>query len=260
MSGMAAVTGALDGPPMRSGVTIVDFGAGVMLAYGVMTALWRRARTGRGSAVTTSLLDTAMTFSSALYPLSDALGGAPPPRQENRSHAILADQFAARDGFVVLAVWDERRWQALCSLLGLDALAADPELQSNMARLGRYERVRPALQAAIAGWEVASLVSQLVALKIPCTPTYDASVVKDDPHVQAIEALYVEQRLGVPFQMVAGAVRADGRRQMGETAPPRLGEHTDEVLAERLGLSAAELDALRAAGAIGRAGVDGPAT
>ena len=253
MSGMAAVTGPAAGPPMRSGVTVVDFGAGMMLAYGVMTALFARARTGRGSAVTTSLLETAMTFSSALYPLSDALGGAPPPRHENRSHAMLADQFAASDGFVVIAVWDERRWQALCDVLGLAELAADPDLQTNMARLARYEQVRPALQSAIAQRTVADLVERLVALKIPCTPTYDASQVKDDRHVLETAALYTESRLGPAFHMVAGVLRAGGRRQMGEAPPPRLGEHTASVLADRLGLTEDEIEDLAAAGTIGRA-------
>jgi crotonobetainyl-CoA:carnitine CoA-transferase CaiB-like acyl-CoA transferase len=75
--------------------------------------------------------------------------------------------------------------------------------------------------------------------------------VKDDPHVRETAALYLESRLGPVFHMVAGALRGDGRRQMGALPPPRLGEHTDQLLAERLALTAAEIDGLRRSGAIG---------
>jgi crotonobetainyl-CoA:carnitine CoA-transferase CaiB-like acyl-CoA transferase len=250
MSGMAAVTGAVGGPPMRSGVTVVDFGAGMMLAYGVMTALWRRERSGVGQWVSTSLLDVALTYSSSLYPLADALRGQPPPRLENRSHAMVADQFATTDGFVVLAVWDEKRWQSLCRLLGLSELAEDPSLTSNQARLENYQRVRPALQRAIEGWSSPELVRRLAELKIPATQTYDTTQVLADEHIQAVESIYEERRLGPLFHMVSGALRSGGDRRMHGSPPPRVGQHTDEILKQVLGLGESDCDALARAGVV----------
>lgn len=250
MAGMMSVTGPVQGPPTRCGVTVVDFGAGLTLAGGVLSALWARERTGHGRAVTTSLLEVGLTFSSSLFPLSSALGG-PPPRLGNRSHPLLADQFATKDGFVLLAVWDERRWGVLCEILDIPELTADASLGSNAARLDAYYRVQPVIAEAVSRWSSADLVSTLVGRGIICAQTYDIDQVRADPHVAEIGALYEETRLGgAAFTMVNGPLRANGRPRRAELAPPGLGEHTDEVLGELLSMDAAKRQALRSAGTI----------
>jgi crotonobetainyl-CoA:carnitine CoA-transferase CaiB-like acyl-CoA transferase len=249
MSGMMSVTGPADGPPMRAGVTVVDFGAGLVLAVGVLAALWARDHTGEGRAVSTSLMEVGLLYSSTLFPLASALGGSI-PRLENRAHPLLADQFAAADGFVMLAVWDERRWQALCELLGLPQLAADPRLDSNRARLELYESFRPALQDAIGRWQAAELIAALAAHGIVCGQTLDVAQVAADAHVRETGALYSEARLGTPFTMVASALHDDGRARRHPLPPPRLGEHTAEVLAEWLDLSPERVSELAAGGVV----------
>jgi crotonobetainyl-CoA:carnitine CoA-transferase CaiB-like acyl-CoA transferase len=233
MSGLMSVTGASDGPPMRAGVTVVDFGTGQALAIGVLAAWAARMRTGLGRFVTTSLLDVGLTYCSSLFPQA-SVTGAPPPRLENRSHPLLSDQFATADGFVVLAVWDRRRWRALCELLSLDRLADDPELATNADRLANYERVRPELQRQIALWQTNELVDRLVAVAIPCAQTYDIEQAAADPHIRDVGALYGEDRFEIPLTMVANPLRIDGERAPLGARPPHLGEHTREVLADLL--------------------------
>lgn len=249
MSGLMSVTGPVEGPPTRCGVTVVDFGAGLTLASGILAALWACERTGRGRAVATSLLDVALTFTSSLFPLSSALGQVP-PRLNNRSHPLLADQFATADGFIVLAVWDERRWSTLCEILGLDALARNPSLDSNLARLERYDEVQPALAQAIAPWRAAELTEALVAAGIICAQTYDIDQVRTDPHVKAVGALYEESRFGTSFTMVRSPLQVDGHSPRSSIAPPRLGADTDEILRKTLGYDDAGLRALRDGGTI----------
>jgi crotonobetainyl-CoA:carnitine CoA-transferase CaiB-like acyl-CoA transferase len=249
MSGMMSVTGASDGPPMRGGVTLIDFGTGLALAVAVLAAWGDRLRTGAGRRVATSLLDIGVLYSSSLFPQA-SVTGVTPPRLENRSHPLISDQFATVDGFVVIAVWDTRRWQALCDVLELPELGHDPALSTNAQRLDQYERLRPQLQRAFARWPAAELVQRLVAVHIPCAQTYDIAQAAADAHIREVGSLYEEDRFSYPVTLAANPLRLDGvRRQHGRRAP-HLGEHTAEVLSELLGIDSAEIAQLRHEGTI----------
>jgi crotonobetainyl-CoA:carnitine CoA-transferase CaiB-like acyl-CoA transferase len=151
---------------------------------------------------------------------------------------------------VVLAVWDQRRWRALCELLSLPQLSTDPKLATNADRLAQYERLRPQLQRQIGSWRTTELVERLVAAEIPCSQTYDIAQASADPHIREVGALYAEDRFGVPLMMVANPLVIDGGRAPRNRPPPHLGEHTREVLAEVLQLDGVALDALERAGAV----------
>lgn len=240
MSGMMAATGPVEGEPTRAAVTVVDFGAGMTLAAGVLAALHRRSRTGIGGAVTTALLDVGMLYSSSLYPHA-SVTGQPPPRLGNRSLPVLADQFATKDGFVVIAIWDEQRWRLLCDLLGLVELGVDPGLQSNADRLAAYDLIGPALHRATAGWTTTELVSELEVTGIACAQTLDVRQAAENPHIKQSGALYEEDRLESNVQMVSGVLRVDDQRATGPLPPPRLGEHSREVLSSVLGAGEDEI-------------------
>lgn len=234
MTGMATLTGETSGAPMRAGPQVIDVGTGMTAAGAVAAALLGRERAGDVRHVSISLYDVGLLFNAGFVVMRSATGHTP-PRLANRSHPLLADQFAAADGFVVVAVWDPRRWAALCRALGVADLLDDPELADNDGRLRHYDRVGPRLQEAIAGWDAAALRDTLQALGVLCCITADLDAVVADEHTRTSGAIYDEARIGpATIQMAAGPVRLDGARAVAERPCPRLGEHSGEVLREWL--------------------------
>lgn len=251
MTGMSALTGEPHGEPMRAGSQVIDVGAGLAAAGASVTALLGRERGLGSQPVSISLFDLGLFYNAGFVALR-SVQGETPPRLGNRSHPLLADQFAAADGFVVLAVWDHRRWTLLCGALDLPELAADPALASNDGRLADYSRVRAALERAIAPLSCSDVCSRLHAVGVPCCVTADLDAVATDPHTRSSEAIYEEHRLpGDPIEMASGPFRLDGRRLIAERPPPRLGEHSTAVMTEWLDASISECAALAAAGVLG---------
>lgn len=251
MTGMSSLTGESDGIPMRAGPQVVDVGAAMAAAGATAAALLGRERSGSVQPVSISLFDVGLLFNGAFVALR-AVEGHVPPRLANRSHPLLCDQFAARDGFVVLAVWDRRRWASLCEVLDLPELLADPALADNEGRLRAYERLRPVLQAAIGRWGAVELREALQANGVLCCVTADLDAVAADPHTRTSEAIYAERRLGPdPLELVAGPVRLQGRRAVAERPPPLPGEHSREILAQWLAAGPAEVADLIARGVVG---------
>lgn len=250
MTGMASLTGEPDGVPMRAGPQVIDVGSGMAAAGATVAALLGRERTGAVCPVSISLFDVGLLFNAGFVALRSAEGHTP-PRLANRSHPLLADQFAARDGFVVIALWDHRRWTALCELLDLCDLLADPELADNDGRLREYDRVRPRLQEEIARWSAVELREALHAVGVLCCVTADLDAVAADSHTRTSGAIYVERRLGpTPLEMAAGPVRLGGLRVVADRPPPGLGQHSREIMGDWLTESPAEIDALLAAGVV----------
>lgn len=250
MTGMAALTGDPDGVPMRAGPQVVDVGTGMAAAGATVAALLGRERTGAVTPVSISLFDVGLLFNASFVALRSAQGSTP-PRLGNRSHPLLADQFAARDGFVVVALWDRSRWAALCHVLELSDLLADPGLAENDGRLREYDRLRPRLQEAIGRWPAVELRERLGAKGVLCCVTADLDAVAADPHTRTSGAIYEERRLGPqPLELPAGPVRLDGQRAVADRPPPRLGEHSREVVGDWLAADPTEVEALLSAGAV----------
>lgn len=232
MAGMAAATGEPGGEPMRCAAPVIDTAAGFAAAAASLAAL--HARASRGRHVSVSLLDVALAFQGPLLALRSLLG-ALPPRRGNGSYAVLGDQVATADGLLAFVVWDDRRWAALCDVLGMGDLAGDPRFATNDARCAHQDALRPYLQRAFARLPGRRLEAKLLAAGIPCAVTQDLDAVVADEHVVASGAVYGETRLGAPpLVLASGPVCVDGRRPRAALRPPYLGEHTNEVLAELL--------------------------
>jgi len=242
MAGISAATGAADGEPVRCGAPVVDTATGFAAAAACLAALHRRERTGEGAHVAVSLLDVALVMQGPLFALRSLLGEEP-PRRGNGSFAVLGDQLAARDGLLAFVVWDDRRWQALCEILGLSELAADARYTANDDRCTRQDELRPLLTTAFSTRAARELEAAFIAAGIPCAVTQGLDAVVRDPQVRAVGAVYEEARLaGEPLELAAPAVRLDGRRPQASAAAPALGAHTGEVLDELLGLASGAND------------------
>jgi len=235
MSGIAALTGEPDGEPRRAAAPVVDVSAALTAALGALGALRAHERSGEAQVVTVSLFEVGLMLNSPAFAMRSARGG-PLERLGNASHALLADQFAAADGLVWLAIWEQRQWRRLCEVLSLEDLAGDEAYGSNARRIANQERLRPKLARAIADRRAEELRASLEEAGIPAAVTLSLEQIVDDPHVRESGAIRSEARLpGPDLALPAGPLRFDGERPDPGRPAPRLGEHTAEVIAELLG-------------------------
>jgi crotonobetainyl-CoA:carnitine CoA-transferase CaiB-like acyl-CoA transferase len=232
MSGIAALTGEPDGGPRRAAAPVVDISAALTAAFGALAALRAREATGEAQRVTVSLFEVGLMLNGPSFAMR-SVREAPLERLGNASHALIADQFAAADGLVWLAVWDRRQWLALCELLGLAEIGENPAYATNEGRLQDQEWLRGQLAEAIEDWPAARLRERLEAAGIPTALTLTLDEVMKDPHVIQTGALVSEGRHpGPTLSYPAGPIRIGGRRPRAGVQAPSLGEHNDEVLAE----------------------------
>ncbi len=251
MGGLMSITGAPDGAPgggpMKVGVAVTDVLTGMYAATAVLAALAHRERSGLGQHVDLSLFDVqvAMLANQAQAFLTT---GEPPGRLGNSHPSIVPYQvFAAADGHLVLAVGNDGQFARLCEVLGRPGWAADPRFTTNAARVGHRSALLALLEPALASRPAAAWIALLEAAGVPCGPINDLRQVFEDPQVVHRG---MRQEVDHPSSgraaLVASPIRLSGTPLPPPSAPPTLGQHTAEVLAE-LGLDDAEVAALRAA-------------
>jgi crotonobetainyl-CoA:carnitine CoA-transferase CaiB-like acyl-CoA transferase len=246
--GLMSVTGAADGPPYRLGVAIGDIVTGILAAQGVLLALLSRHRTGQGQFIDIGMLDSVAALLSYQASIFFATGSAP-QRIGNRHPTIVPyETFTASDGDFVLAVGNDDQWRRFCTVAGLDR---DERFETNRQRVMRYDELRPILTECMRRHTRQHWIGQLNKAGVPCGSVRDLKEVFTDPQLDARQMIAQAEHatlgairlLGLPIKLsqTPGSIR---------TAPPTLGQHTDAVLQKDLGLSAAEISALREAAAI----------
>jgi crotonobetainyl-CoA:carnitine CoA-transferase CaiB-like acyl-CoA transferase len=247
-AGLMSITGDADGPAYRLGVAIGDIVSGMFAAQGVAMALLARERTGRGQRVDVGMLDSTaalLTYQAGSYFAT----GLAPERMGNRHPTIVPyETFAASDGEFVLAVGNDDQWQRCCRVVGLVELAADPRFTTNRERVRNYDVLRPLLADRLRSRTRAAWIEALTAEGVPCGAVRDVAEVLEDPQIAARSMVEAAEHatlgsvrvLGVPVKLsdTPGSVR---------TAPPTLGQHTDQILRNDLGLTDAEIASLRSA-------------
>ena len=231
MSGIVALTGDPEGTPRRAAAPVVDVATSLSAAFGALAALREHERSGEPQRLTASLFEVGLLLNGSAIAMQSARGSEL-ERLGNASHALLADQFAAKDGLVWLAVWETRQWMSLCELLDLEGLGGDPLCQTNSGRVAEQERLLRALAEKIETWEAEELRGRLEEAGIPAALTLSIDQLADDPHVAATGALRTESRLSERSVLLpAGPLRFDGERPPEGSPAPHLGEHSGEIVA-----------------------------
>src|SRR5512133_597294 len=261
MSGLMSITGEADavpgGGPMRVGVAVIDIFTGVYATSAILAALEARHRTGAGQHIDMALLDVGMAVLG-----NQAAGylntGAVPQRQGN-THPSLApyQTFPTLDGAMLLAIGNDGQFARFCQACGHPEWSSDPRFASNTLRVKHRDALIQALQAVTRGRSTADWIALLEDKAVPCGPISDMAQAFADAQVQA-RGLVVNQAVA-PIDTAQAAIKeivtvASPLRLLAtppvlRRAPPSLGEHTEEVLAE-LGLDAPAIAALRAAGVV----------
>ena len=251
-SGVMSVTGEADGPPMRVGVTMADFLGGTHLYGGIMTALFQRERTGVGQLVEIAMQE-AVYFTLA-GPLDIFYRtGKLPPRTGNLGGNTITPfgVFPAKDGYVAIHTGTEQHWKNLLVAAGRDELLEDPRFRTMHDR-GRH---RDATHEIVTTWTSSMTKNDLAALakkhRIPLSPVRNVDEVMLDEHMHERGMLewFDHPELG-RVVLPTSPMRYHDSAVAPMAPSPRLGQHNAEVLGEMLGLSAAEISALKAEGVI----------
>jgi crotonobetainyl-CoA:carnitine CoA-transferase CaiB-like acyl-CoA transferase len=250
LAGWMSVTGDPDGPPTRSGLSLVDLSGGYVAAIALLAGLWRARREGVGCDCDVSLYETALHELMYLGTWAASRGFVPPRRRSSAHPSIVPFQsFATADGWIAVACPKEPFWRALCDTLGRPEWAE--EYPSMTDRDRRRGKLLPLLEEAFVARTTADWVDLLRAADVPCAPVNDVHSALADPQVAAREALVeLEHETLAPVRMVASPLRLSDAPSPLRRAPRR-GEHTDEVLFGLCGYDGERIDRLRASGALG---------
>ena len=246
-SGWMSITGTEETGPLRPGPSVADLLGGIHSAFATTLALLHRERTGKGQKVGVSLLDGLV---STLFPqvLTFLYEGKIPKRSGNM-HPIIVPfgTFPAKDGLINVAVGTVPQWRGLCSQLGMEDLAGNPEYDENAGRWKHRDEIHSRMARGLAHKTRYEWVDIFESLGIPCAPVNDMRDVYEDPQVRH-NRLFID----LPHPK-AGSVKVINNpfrlEQMDPSewrAPPALGQDTDEVLLG-LGLGEAEVARLRQA-------------
>ncbi|MBM7405241.1 MULTISPECIES: CaiB/BaiF CoA transferase family protein [Sphingomonas] len=252
LSGVMAMTGEANGPPVRIGTPYPDFGAAALLAYSVCAALLHRERTGEGQKLELSLLSG--TIFSAIPRDGETLrtGEAPPRLGSAHPTFVPYRNYRAADGhFFFLACFTEKFWSALCKAIKRPDLASDTRFATNVARCVHRAALDAELEAIFATRPVAEWLALLAEHEVPAAPIQDLhDALRKDPQVAHNGTVVtVQHPTAGAIEMLAHPVDFKGTPANYRRAAPLLGEHSAEILTE-FGLDAAAIATLERSGVV----------
>jgi crotonobetainyl-CoA:carnitine CoA-transferase CaiB-like acyl-CoA transferase len=237
MGGLAYMTGR-PGDPLRAGSSVNDIMGGLFGAIGVMAALSAREKTGEGCEVQSSLFENNV-FLVAQHMMQFAVTGKPAaPMPDRISSWGIYDVFQVKDGEqIFLAVVSDTQWAIFCNAFGYQDLQADPRLLGNNNRVRNRDWLIPLLRERLALQSAADLAALFERHGLPFAPITKPHELLDDPHLCATGGLAPitlpdGERAGQTAQTVLLPLALDGERLGVRRSPPRLGEHSAELLAE----------------------------
>ena len=255
MSGLMSVTGERDdlpgGGPQKAGVALADIITGLYAGNAIQAALLHRELSGRGQYIDMALLDCQLS-AMANQAMNYLVSGQAPARLGNAHPNIVPYQvFASRDGFLIIAVGNNEQFTRLCLLLGRQDLAENPDFDTNQKRVRNRAALIELLEPLVADKTTEEWITLLERENIPCGPISSLDQTFADPQVMH-RGMRVELDhalagkvpvVGSPFKLSESPVEY-------RYPPPLLGEHTDEILRDLIGMDEDAIDALKADGIV----------
>ncbi|GIW19634.1 CoA transferase [Tepidiforma sp.] len=251
-SGITAVTGYPDRPPVRPGYFIGDYGAGIFAAFGALAALRARDLTGRGQDVDVALYEAVWRMSGT-HAANFGLTGRDRPRSGNYYPGVVpAEQFETADGhYLVINATTQRSFERLCAAIGQPELVADPRFTPRQNLLANHEAIHAILRDWAAGLTLAEAQAALDRHGVPASKVYQVSdIVADDHYAAREQVVTVDSPVFGPILQPGVVPRLTATPGAVPGRAPLLGEHNREVYQGLLGLTDAEIERLAAAGII----------
>ncbi len=232
-SGFMDITGTPDGPPVRSGIAMTDYLAGLYAFGGILLALRDRDRTGQGQHVDIALFDSVLSTLSMPLGILQATGKG--PRRMGNDHAAIApyETLRAKDGVVMIAAANGRLWKQLCAAVGRSDLLEDPRFKTNTDRVKNRPALKAEIEGAFAVYDVDTLTEVMEKAGVPCGRVRTVAEAMQDPQVEARQMLLPlnDKALG-DFRVLGNPIKLSNHPQGAIRRPPKKGEHTAEILAE----------------------------
>jgi len=250
MSGIMLATGEADRLPVRIMPPTIDYGTGILGAYGIAMALLNREKNGKGQRIDVALFDTAVFYMSQSI-ANYSLTGQLPVRMGSAASSLAPYQvFRARDRLIFIGVYTDEAWEKFCQSLDLDELIRDPRYAVRDVRWQNRDELATMLNQIFEQYDSEELLAKLVSVDIPCGPLLNIDEVIEDDQVIAREMIVDADCPGAGSgKMVRTPVRFSDTVARVKSQAPLLGEHTREILGE-LGYGDAEISQFAGKGII----------
>ncbi|MEM7173575.1 MAG: CaiB/BaiF CoA-transferase family protein [Pseudomonadota bacterium] len=249
MGGIMSLTGETNGSPMKVGVGIADVMCGMYASSAILSAIYHRDKTGRGQHIDMALLDTQVSW-LINEGLNYLTSGEVPRRQADEHPNIVPYKvMPVADGHVIFAVGNDSQFRKFCQFAGIAEVADDPRYTTNSNRVKNRQALYDYLPKITKLKTQSEWLEGLAALGVPAGPVNNLQQVFDDPQVRhrqmQIEMPFEESATG-KVSLIGNPIKFSETKVSYRRPPPRLGEHTDEILDELLKLEPAEVAEMKA--------------
>ncbi len=251
MGGTMSVTGEENGEPVKVGAFIGDLAAALYLNIGILACLREKELSGKGQLVDVAMLDSQVAL--CLNPISEylATGDVPKPIGTRSLQATPFQVFRTKDSRIAIMVMDEKQWTDLCRIANREDLTEDPRFMTMQARNQNYTSFFPVFSEIIASRTTAEWQKELKGTDIISSPVYAIDQVVADPQVKAREMIAkVEDEKRGPLKVVGNPIKLSRNKEPINRSIPELGEHTEQILSDLLGMTYQQIKRLKEKGTI----------
>ncbi len=247
MGGIMSVTGPEGGEPTRVGASVGDIIAGLFTTIGVMMALFHRDRTGEGQKVDVGMLDCQVAVLENAISRYLVSGEIPQPIGNRHPSITPFAGFTASDGHIIVGAGNDRLWEKLCKLINRCDLLENELFATNLKRTQNVNALKEILDAEFKVKTIDEWMEALEAAGVPCAPINTVDKIINDPQIKAREMIVELEHPVAGHMRVPGVpIKLSATPGSVDTPAPLLGQHTEELLHELLGLSKEQVAELRA--------------
>ena len=251
MGGILSITGEPDQPPVRVGTSIGDITSALFTTIGVLSALHHRQKTGKGQLVDVGMLDCQVSILENALVRYFSSGEVPKPLGRRHPAITPFEVFESKDGYVVIAIGNDQLWQRFCQHVDRSDLVDDPRFKNNSSRTNNHSELRAIMNKVLSQKDTVRWVEELAKIGVPCGPVNTIDKVVEDPQIRARDMIVdLSTQFAGKVQIPGIPVKLSQTPGQVDEPAPMLGQHTEEVLANLLGIPKTEIHNLQKLGII----------